>query len=153
MSFKDFIQRTEERLDADRYPGADVKTIYINFNQNKNYVDGKEVKDWREALALYFLDRAIGMRNANKGSWLEKASIPEHTKVMCAKEEDFYIDEVEVVKVYLALCSLMNEKKSGYAYACMDNVDGYYDVRYFPDLESAMAHADWEEENTIGDIE
>lgn len=155
---------TKKLLDCSRYclamqyPGYPFsKSIVIDFSTNEKYVDSEKVENFNELFAE-LLYQGIDSDYSIKGTFVRNSEMGTPKEFIEAKEEDFYFDNLDAIKLYFALCSAIRENQdtNHYLFACIDGESSWVEVKVlktnkqvdkyvennFPDLEEVLEEAE-----------
>ena len=90
-----------------------------------------------------FCYHMIGNYESTKGSWLQNTKMQDHEKYLKAEYDDFYIDNIEVTKLFFALFAAIRETadKDALVYWGYDGDPDFAWVEVFTEDDSGTKEA------------
>lgn len=136
------LRKCQKVMDELQYPGYPFQlTIVIDIEDQKAWVDYGRAQNLEKALtgiSRSLLYNAVGCTSMTKRTFLQDQDLSTVEKILNADYDDFYIDNYNAVRFYLALMSAIfshKKKDKAFIFACIDEDTEYVDVRCFDNLQ------------------
>ena len=136
------LRKCQKVMNDLQYPGYPFQlTIVIDIEDQKAWVDYGRAQNLEKALtgiSRSLLYNAVGCTSMTKRTFLQDQDLSTVEKILNADYDDFYIDDYDVVKFYLALNSaIYRHKKTDkvFIFACVDGDTEWVDVKTFTNLK------------------
>lgn len=136
------LRKCQKVMNDLQYPGYPFQlTIVIDIEDYKAWVDYGKAEDLNRALidiSQPLLYNAVNCTLMTKRTFLQDQDLSTVEKILNADYDDFYIDNYNAVRFYLALMSAIfshKKKDKAFIFACIDEDTEYVDVRCFDNLQ------------------
>ena len=136
------LRKAQKVMEDMQYPGYPFQlTIVIDLADYKAWVDYGKAKDLNQALidiSQPLLYNAVNCTLMTKRNFLQDQNLSTVDEILKADYHQFYIDNYNAVRFYLALMSAIyshKKKDEVFIFACIDEATEYVDVRSFYNLQ------------------
>lgn len=142
------LQKCQQFMLNNIYPGYSFQlSAIIDIESDKVYDDDESlyssktytIEEFLKNITVKLAYRGLGCSKMTKGSWIVEQDLGSHEDILKANDEEFYLDNMNAIKLYFALNSAIrtcqkNNKKS-IIFAAIDDELDFVDLKVFNNYE------------------